>query len=139
MPPAVAGGTLPSRDSFDPIAVRNLLPYISMLDVQRDAGPALRYRLRLVGTMVTVWLRQDPTGRWLDELGGDTPNMIARLDWVVTHGAPSWRRGHKRVSPGRDYGSAESLALPLAGDGARVDRLLCIGMIYNPDGQPVLR
>lgn len=137
LPPAdPALSSLPGRDKFDPIAVRGLLPYIIMLDVQAEP---LRFRLRLVGTMMTTWLRQDPTGRWLDELSGDITNMHERLAWVVQHGQPSWRHGSKRIGPGRDYGSSETLALPLAGNGAAVDRLLCIGMVYNPDGQPVLR
>lgn len=137
MPPAMpASGALPSRESFDPVAIRTLLPHIIMLDVHRDP---LRFRFRLVGTMLATWLRNDPTGRWLDELGGDTASLTAGLTWVIGEGLPSWRRGRKRLGPGREYGSAETLALPLASDGLLVDRVLCVSVLYDIDGRPLAR
>ncbi len=137
LPPAApAPGALPSRESFDPVAIRALLPHIIMLDVHREP---LRFRFRLVGTLMAGWLRSDPTGRWVDELGGDTASLIAGLTWVTSEGMPSWRRGRKRLGPGRDYGSAETLALPLASDGQWVDRVLCISVLFDIDGRPLLR
>ncbi len=136
-PEGMAKGLLPSRDHFNPMAVRQLLPHITLFEVQR-LPPPMRFRLRLVGTMITQHLHADPTGRWLDELNTD-PQTTEGLTWVVENRSPSWRRGAKRAGPGRDYGSAETLVLPLAADGVTVDRLLALSIIYDPEGRAVLR
>ncbi|MEL3890277.1 hypothetical protein V6B08_08375 [Ferrovibrio sp. MS7] len=136
-PEGMAKGLLPSRDHFDPIAVRQLLPHITLFEVQREPPP-MRFRLRLVGTMITRHLHADPTGRWLDELGAD-PQSFEGLTWVAENRGPSWRRGPKRVGPGRDYGSAETLVVPLAADGVTVDRMLVLSVVYDPEGRAVLR
>lgn len=59
--------SVPPRAAFDPVQVPELLPYIAILDWQRETE-GLAYRYRLVGTEVVTMLGQDPTGRYVRDL-----------------------------------------------------------------------
>ena len=55
---------LPAWKSFDPTAVRSLLPHLIVVDCLADP---LRFRFRLIGTFVTSMAGRDSTGLMLDE------------------------------------------------------------------------
>ncbi|MDE2228150.1 MAG: PAS domain-containing protein [Alphaproteobacteria bacterium] len=61
----LSAGRLPSRQHFNPADLKNLLPYLWMLDVYRNP---LRLKYRLVGTEHVHAAGWDPTGKWFDEV-----------------------------------------------------------------------
>jgi hypothetical protein len=54
------GRAMPQRADIDPTEIVRLLPYIFMVDVERDP---LRFRYRLIGTAICEFLGRDFTGR----------------------------------------------------------------------------
>lgn len=128
------GASLPGRQHFDPVAVPGLLPGIWLLDVQREP---FRLRYRLAGTGIVAAVRQEVTGMWLDEAH---PGAMENLDFVkryravVERGAPDRRKGKPRLWIHHDYSTTETLLLPLARDGHRVDMLCACTVLYRPDG-----
>ena len=120
-------GLLPGRQHIDPLDIPGLLPGIVLYDVVGDTAgdpAAVRFRFRLVGTMMCETLGVDPTGRFLDEFvlvdKQDTVHAafvsIARDRCVHYWENPLW-------SADRTYVRLQRLALPLAGDGKTVDMI----------------
>src|SRR5512147_2411273 len=60
------GQGLPQRADIAPDQIRDLLPNIMIVDVERDP---LRFRYRLVGTRVVEYNDLEFTGRYLGEIG----------------------------------------------------------------------
>lgn len=118
------GGRLPGRGDLDPIEIPDLLPGLILVDVV-CGGQRCRYRFRLFGTELVTAVRQDLTGRWLDEIGdmGRTDPVIASYDEVVTTGRPHAWRNILHVE-GREHVGYRRLVCPLAADGKTVDMLV---------------
>lgn len=55
----------PRRTEIDPAAIKGILPFILLGDIEPDP---FRVRFRLIGTGVADFSRQDFTGQYLDEL-----------------------------------------------------------------------
>jgi len=130
-------GRLPGRRDIDPAAVKDLLPGLWMLDVQRDP---FRLRYRLVGTRIVEAIGQEPTGRWLDEIHPHAARLegfVARYQRVADTGVPSRRRGTAMVWSHNDYREIENIVLPLASDGRLIDTLLILTVLHRPDGSSV--
>ena len=70
-----AAGGLPGRQHIDPAAIRDLLPWIWMVDVERNP---LRFRYRLLGTEQVHAMERDFTGRFLDEAH---PSFVASVSY----------------------------------------------------------
>lgn len=121
--------TLPARRDVGFDDLRELMGRIVMFDVLRDP---LRFRFRLVGTLLVEAIGFDPTGKlttearprgYLEEVEGHYRQAVERrapvfhrivFDWVMTGpGVPSTLQ--------RDY---VRLLLPFADDGQTVDILL---------------
>lgn len=93
-------GTLPDRCRIEPAMIRDLLPYSILWDAALLRDGRLRYRCRLVGTMLVEVLGRDCTGMWLEEMyGREAGAMQDELDAVVHEGRPmhslhrmSWAR-----------------------------------------------
>lgn len=128
--PKHSGGGLPGRQNIDPLDIPELLPNIWLLDVQHEP---FRLRYRLVGTGIVEARGRDQTGQWLDEahpeLASD-PAYLERYKAVVESGKPSWRRGQPRFWFHADFGLIENLILPLAADGAHIDMLMILTVMY---------
>ncbi|WP_119422383.1 PAS domain-containing protein [Desertibaculum subflavum] len=124
-----AGRRMPARREIEPADFRDLMGRILLLDVLRDP---LRFRFRLVGTLLVEAIGFDPTGKltteagprgYLDEVEGHYRAVVERrapiyhritFDWVSTEmGVPATLQ--------RDY---VRLLLPLADDGENVDMIL---------------
>lgn len=116
-----AAGRLPRRGDLDPLEMKSALGHLAVVEVSRDP---LRFRYRLHGASLAALDGFDMTNKWLDE--HPVPEVRARI-------ASSWRRAAERrqlihgfrdcfadIRP-RRY---EVLVLPLAEDGAAVDKLL---------------
>lgn len=129
------GGRLPGRQHFDPLAVPRLLPNVWLVDVERAEG--LRFRYRLAGTRIARAFRDDPTGRYLDEVHADfASNGVANsLSEVVERRLPSWRTGRPTFWELSDFAHIERIYLPLASDGRAVDMILALSVFLDRYGE----
>jgi hypothetical protein len=130
-----AAGVLPSRRHLDPMAIPELLPGVWLLDVQHVP---FRLRYRLVGTRIVESFGREITGGWFDEVhpevAGD-PSYLERYRTAVATCEPSWRRGKPKLWTRRGCSELENIVLPLAGDGAQVDMLMAVTVLYWFDGR----
>ncbi len=129
-----ASGGLPGRQHVDPAAIPELLPWLWMLDVERDP---LRFRYRLVGTEQVSAMGADMTGRYLDEAHPRFLTSLTYPDYVAAaeRAEIRYHRGPPTFHINKDYVLIERLLLPLAGDGSEIDKLLAITVYHRrPDG-----
>ncbi|HLZ67528.1 MAG TPA: PAS domain-containing protein [Aliidongia sp.] len=125
---------LPGRQHVWPGDMLPFLPHVWLLDVARAP---LRFRYRLIGTAEVRVLGADLTGRWLDEVHGDTwdePSVSDRLRFMAETGRPTWSRSPVLWGPDRSHQIIENCLLPLAADGATVDMILACSVLCNADG-----
>lgn len=115
------GGGLPRRADIDPLELRQLLPFLFLVDVHRDP---IGFRFRLVGTAITQCAGMDHTGRWVNErdYGPEWKRIYDAYFEVVRTGAPKVEVCHA-AWPARNFVHYERLAAPLATDGNNVDML----------------
>lgn len=123
------GRIVPARRDIEPTDFRGLMGRILLLDVLRDP---LRFRFRLVGTLLVEAIGFDPTGKLTTEAGprGYLEEVEAHYRDVVARRTPihhritfDWVSGELGVPATlqRDY---VRLLLPLGDDGETVDMLL---------------
>lgn len=114
---------LPRRSLFRPQHVTPILPELALLDVQ-DEGRSLRFRL--VGTHIVNGIGADLTGTALHELApsplGDL--LLALADRAIRSRAPAVIGPHRLAFRKHVVTLREALALPMAEDGQKVDKLL---------------
>jgi hypothetical protein len=125
-------GKLPGRQHVDPIEIPRLLPYLSLVDVVRDAR-RLRYRFRLVGTDVVAKTATDVTGKWVEEAfpAEAAAAIIRAYDGVVATRTPHhW--ANVMAVPGREHIHFERIVFPLAGDGETIDMLIGVHAFADP-------
>jgi hypothetical protein len=118
----------PSRADIDPLEIAPLLPYITLVDVERRP---LRFRYRLVGTDIVRHVGDDFTGRYLDTFARISHRdvMAAEFARVVDSVEPAASIWEYTRHDGRHV-RYERLVLPLMSDGAIVDMLLG-GMVFD--------
>lgn len=116
-------GCLPARADLDPLEIRHLLPDLLIFDLV-DGGAD--FRVRLVGTGVVEAFGFDGTGKLLSTLFKPVvSNEALRLYRLAAEwGAPMVLRATMHYWRHRDHIAYECLHLPLATDGATVDKLL---------------
>jgi hypothetical protein len=127
---------LPGCRQFDPIDLRQFLPRLWLLEVQRRP---FRLRYRLAGTRICELAGRELTGLWLDEshtLIAEKPDSLDRFRHVVETSEPSWRRGTPNLFlvEKADFTETENLFMPLAQDGRTVDMILAYTIFYRLDG-----
>ncbi len=127
-------GTPPSRADLDPLEIPELLRFIYLVDVEREAGQP-RYRFRLIGTYVVHISGRDATGMYLDspDFGPERSSIIPAYSDVVSRKMP--RYDQRYVPTYKDgYQHSGRLVLPLVGEDGQVNMLLCGMQIRrNPD------
>jgi hypothetical protein len=103
---------MPAREDIDPAALRDILPHIVMVDVEREP---LRFRYRLVGTYVTGISGRDITGLYADAttFPERLEEVVSPYRMVVEHRAPVGKYGQARWVPNRPWVRLETLLLPL--------------------------
>ena len=115
--------TMPRRADIDPgdLEFRPHLGFVVLTDV---AEP-MRFRFRLVGSLLTGIVGRDSTRKYLDEVysPADYEHMIVAFRWVVTHRAPLRITGNLRHA-NRAWIDMESIDLPLSNDGNTVNMIL---------------
>src|SRR5262249_34410817 len=97
------------------------------------------FRYRLVGTHIVDALGDDFTGRWLHNAHPDFgPGSRTYSDYLAVseEKQPSWRRGKPVFMAYLDACvELERLILALARDGATVDMLMAISVLFGGDGR----
>ncbi len=118
------GDALPSRRDLDPVTMPGLLPYITLFDVVDD-GDQCRFRVRLVGTEIVEALREDTTGKYLDDLP-KTKAIIDRCRRLCESREPYFVADQPVTWVNDNYRTYSTLGLPLAKDGEAVDMILYV-------------
>jgi hypothetical protein len=118
-----AGSRLPSRTDIDPAEIPQLLPYVFLVDVERNPQ---RFRFRLIGTQICAWAGRDITGMYVDDpaYGPRATEVARQYGEVVARGLPFYIE-QPASRPERDYAFYDRVVMPLAQDGRTVDMLLC--------------
>jgi hypothetical protein len=118
---------LPGRQHFDPTDIPRLLPWIMLVDVERDP---LRFKHRLVGTENVRVKGYDATGQYLDDRVPDFADTPTYPQWLATaeHGQVAYHRGLPVRHVPKDYIESERLLLPLARNGRVVDMVLLLAV-----------
>lgn len=113
---------LPRRDDFSPEELRYMLGHVVLFDV---VGRPARYRYRLYGSHFTFSRGFDLTGKFIDEHPNPdfSTRAIASLDHACRLCLPIFGAGLITQADGRLH-HIETLALPLAEDGAAPDVVL---------------
>ena len=117
-----AAPALPARGDIDPRDFKDILGFISLVDVIENEP---RYRVRLAGTRLRDIYDQDITGKALDDL----PWGAQKDYWRQAHDAVVARRrpvcGSAPMNwPGREHLTQSWIKMPLSEDGQRVSMIL---------------
>ncbi len=116
-----AGRPFPARKDIDPVDFAYALGRVSIIEVEYDP---LRFRCRLVSTQLTEHLGYEMTGKYLDEIPERSMREFVR---------DSYERALERRALLYETGTVlierfewwhETLMLPLASDGNKIDMLL---------------
>ena len=120
-----ASGGLPGRQHIDPAAFPELLPWLWLVDVERQP---LRFRYRLVGTEQVQAMDADLTGRYLDEAHPVFPTSVTYPQYVAAaeRGEVGYYRGPPAFHITKKHVAIERVLLPLARDAHQVDILLAL-------------
>lgn len=131
-----AAGPMPARRQIDPAEMPRLLPHLMISEV----APAGRFRYRLSGTAVAQALRQDVTGRCVEEVttGGycDYLNELQRT--VCREGRAIFAASPLPCGARTKYRFTRRLLLPLSDDGAAVNQILALVVFQFGLGAPAL-
>lgn len=122
------GDRLPARGDFDVFELRD---YLGWLCIAEETPMRDDYVYRLIGTKVVQNVGRDVTGRTVGE--SLPPAALKIFRYMEDHPAPLRTWGTVNWQE-RAYRNHESLLLPLANDGVRVDRFLILMMFFNKDG-----
>jgi hypothetical protein len=132
------GRAMPARRQIDPGEMPRLLPHL-LISEAIEAGRRFRYRLS--GTAVAQALRQDVTGRCIEEV-----SVGAYRDYLTELHERVWRDGTALFAANRlpcgartQYRFTRRLLLPLADDGATVNQILSLVVFDFGLGAPALQ
>jgi hypothetical protein len=134
---AAPAAQLPGRQHILPEEIPSFLSRMFMLDVAREP---LRFRYRLCGTELVRSLGREVTGMWLDEAHPqlvENPDSRERFRFMVEAGCATWRKGAPLWTRHPDHRSLETCIVPLAGDGATVDKLLGFCVMFDSQGRAI--
>jgi hypothetical protein len=115
---------MPARRDIDPGEMPKLLPYLLLSEV----APGGRFRYRLSGTAVAHALRQDITGRCVEEVtsGAYCDHLNALQRTVCCEGTPLFAASLLPCGSRTKYRFSRRLLLPLSDDGATVNQILSL-------------
>ena len=115
------GQTLPSRRDVDPLDIPTLLPYIGLIDVLGGS----RFRYRLVGTGINSLVAHDLTASEIMAPGANAheANLVDLFAQCIERRSAVHSVGELAYPDGLSLNTWH-LAMPLAGNGYDVDKLL---------------
>lgn len=123
------GRSFPARADLDPVEFRFALGNVTLIDVLYEP---LRFRFRLVGTLMAQRMGWDLTGKMVDEIPDASyrDSVIQGFRKVVETRRPNMTLYERDVDgkPRR----FQVLRLPLATDGETIDMLLLCPMFFDP-------
>ena len=114
--------SMPSRMEIKPGDIPDLLPLLSLIDVEHDSS---RFRVRLAGTSLYDVYNGEITGKYVDELGWGQSRDYWQAAYrrVVDAGCPA--QGIVKAPPQHcDHLIQFWLRLPMSSDGKRVNMIL---------------
>ncbi len=118
-----AGRSMPARSDIGPADFPQLLPLISLIDVEPEPQ---KFRIRLAGTRLREVFDREITGEYLDDLdwGDMTEYWLSAYRRVVQAGKPAQGmvRGPRKA---KEHLVQFWLRLPLSNDGSNVTMILC--------------
>jgi hypothetical protein len=119
----------PPRANIDPVDFPYALGRVSLVEVQRNP---LRFRYRLVGTLLTQHLGYEMTGKYVEQIPEPSMREYTRrfYERALQRQEPLHEAGTELIE--RYAWQHEVLVLPLASDGATIDMLL----IYRNTERP---
>jgi hypothetical protein len=123
------GRSFPSRQDIDPVELRFALGNMTLVDVLHDP---LRFRFRLVGSLMAQRMGHDYTGKMVDDVEdtGYRDSLIAAYKKIVETRGPSTIL-YEREIDGKTR-RFEVLRLPLAADGETINMLLLCPQYFDP-------
>jgi hypothetical protein len=118
-------GKIASRADCDPCWLRGNLRLVNLVETVRDAGGAVRFRFRLVGTTQTELARREITGLFVEDavLPAYADRILSNMRTVVRTRAAVYDR-FPMPYPDREFIDSERVYFPLASDGENVDMIL---------------
>ncbi len=123
------GRSFPSRQDIDPVELRFAMGNMTLVDVLYEP---LRFRFRLVGSLMAQRMGLDYTGKMVDEVV-DTDyrdSLLAAYQKIVESRGPSTIL-YEREIDGKTR-RFEVLRLPLAADGETINMLLLCPQYFDP-------
>lgn len=123
------GRSFPARADLDPVEFRFAVGNVTLIDVLEAP---LRFRFRLVGSLMAQRLGWDLTGRMVDEVPDSEyrERVVQGFRKVVETRRPNTTL-YERTVDGKPR-RFEVLRLPLAADGETIDMLLLCPMFFDP-------
>lgn len=120
-----ADNRLPRRAHIDPLDLRDVLPYLSIMEV----GDPFRLKFRLVGTELARFYGLDVTGKWIDEIPQWAPEDIVDtvrvFRRVVERGVPAFGLSTCLWQENPDH-MFEFACFPLSDDGVSITHIFSI-------------
>ena len=117
------GREMPARRDVSPLALKRLLPTISLTDVLPGETPD--FRIRLAGTALYNVYGREITGRRLSDIYNSTAADYWRMELTkVTKDGKPGVGIHNLAWRGSSHLSIVWLRLPLSADGQNVDMIL---------------
>ena len=116
---------LPGRQHIDPAAIRSLLPWLFMVDVEQQARRPV-FRFRLAGTEIVRLFAFEITGLTVEGAFPDSaPELTADYARDIAARYPTHVKRPLPV-PGKRHRLIDQLICPLAADGDLIDMLIGI-------------
>ncbi|TDQ80849.1 PAS domain-containing protein [Dongia mobilis] len=124
-------GRFPRRGDIDPLGLRGVLPYLSIMEFAPPTprGDPFRIKFRLVGSELARFYGSEVTGKWLDEIPDwsdvDTADTLAVFRRVYDSAAPVYGLSLCLWEENPDH-VFEFGCFPLSEDGRNVTH--CLGI-----------
>ena len=114
---------LPLRRDVDPAELRDLLPFMMIVDVERDP---MRFRYRLVGTRVVEFNHREFTGLYLGTIGWQDEQVLLDAYVEVTTNRRARFGYYTWELRSGGLGNCEFVLLPLSGESGRIDQIVAL-------------
>lgn len=112
--------SLPMRKHFTPQLLQAHLPYLALVDYEKDTG---RFCARLIGTAYTEAIGFEITGKYLDEIE-NAQGMEDRHKWLLEHNQPYFAALDEMSWGARTYKNYAVIGCPLYDEEGDINMIL---------------